>query len=79
LILLYDLYVLNFVSTSKGRYLQGIAGANLSYCLLSLLVTGYHWSSVTWLGWLYIIGEVLIVLFLARIEWLAGARERLVV
>ena len=42
---------------------------NASYCLISVSFAFVHISSITVLGWFYIIGEVLIVLLLAILEY----------
>ena len=42
-------------------YLKGIGYANLSYCVLSLGTVSFHYDEMTFLGWMYITLEVLIV------------------
>lgn len=66
--ILYDLgsYLTN---KSQNQLLKGIALANISYCILSLSLVSYHHEQLTWLGWGYIIGELMIILILVRIEW----------
>lgn len=49
-------------------YLQGIATANLAYCLLTLSLVFYHYHTFTVLGILYFVIEALIVAALAFFE-----------
>ena len=49
-------------------FLKGIAIINLSYCALTLVLSFYHYTSLTLLGWIYFIVEIIIVVSLAFIE-----------
>jgi len=46
----------------------------LAYCVLSVVLLIKDVAYVTTLGWVYIIGEVLIVAYLSCIEWKIGSR-----
>lgn len=52
-----------------GSLLKVIAIVNLLYCCLSLGFAFFHFEKITYLGWGYIIIEVLIVLAIARLEF----------
>lgn len=64
----YDWYCYRLKGTELAPYLKGMAWMNISYCILSLSFAFYHIESITTLGWLYISGEIIIVLFLAAME-----------
>lgn len=55
--------------------LKGIAMANLSYCLLSIGMLFYHFEQLTWLGVLYFIGELIIVVLLANIQFSVASKK----
>lgn len=59
---------------NDARNLRIIAGLNLVYCALSLWLAAYHWERLTYLGWLYMAGEVAIVLVIVRMELRIAAR-----
>lgn len=77
---------LAFAAFSLGRYLsktaapsslRHIAIANLAYCAVTAAVLVVHRGSVTALAYVYFLGEILIVVLLARRElWLARQLER---
>jgi len=71
-----DISVYLFISSKPqlSRSLKWIALANGLYCLLSLALTFRHYQAVQLAGWLYILLEVLIVLMLARLEWITASR-----
>lgn len=58
------------------RNLRAIAWANLLYCGLSIVLSFYHFETITLWGWAYIIGEVLIVVFLALLELKAAGLSK---
>ncbi len=64
----YDLIIYFFVDTKLSLWLRIITIINLLYCLLSLGFAFFHVESITWLGWAYIIIEIIIVIFIARYE-----------
>lgn len=49
-------------------YLKGIAFANLAYCLLTLGLMIFYSENFTALGYLYFIGEIIIIAVLSRHE-----------
>ena len=57
-----------------GLLLKGIAVLNILYCCVSIGLISYHFSSITILGWTYIIVEIILVSFLAMIEFRVGKR-----
>lgn len=63
----YDLVFL-FAPFRKTVHLRIIAIANLLYVMLSLTLVIFHFGQLTALGLTYFIGEILIVVFLARWE-----------
>lgn len=73
----YDVYYLFLKPTQLAKGLKGIAIANTAYCVLSIVVSLKHFDEITFLGWGYIILEVIIVLILAIIEFrTASVSER---
>lgn len=71
---IYDFYCYRQVSYKRGKFLKGIAVANLLYCCLSIGVLFYHIETITSLGWIYILVEILIVIFLASVELITANR-----
>ncbi len=65
---IYDFYCFYKVDKNLGRFLQGIAIMNLLYACLSLGLAFYHREEITMYGWMYIIGEILIIVVLAIYE-----------
>ena len=55
-----------------GLLLKGIAVLNILYCCVSIGLISYHFSSITILGWTYVIVEIILVSFLAMIEFRVG-------
>ena len=49
-------------------YLRGIALANMTYCLSTLVLVLYLNRSLTWLGIAYFLGEIVLVMTLVAIE-----------
>ena len=65
---LFDLSCLvreKFRTTSK---IVVIAILNIGYCILSMVLICFHMNSVTSIGWLYFVSEVILVLGLAIFE-----------
>ncbi len=69
----YDFFCYWKIKENWRGYLKAIAIANLLYCVLSLGFAFYHLEQITYLGWAYIIIEILIILVLAKIELNAAA------
>lgn len=65
---MYDFYCYFSIEQQLGKYLKGIAIVNLLYCCLSIGFAAYHYQEITYLGWIYIIGEIIIVVALAIFE-----------
>ena len=57
-----------------GLLLKGIAVLNILYCCISIGLISCHFSSITILGWTYVIVEVILVSFLAMIEFRVGRK-----
>lgn len=64
----YDFYCYWRIKENWRVYLKAIAIVNLLYCVISLALAFYHIEHITFLGWGYIIIEILIVVVLANIE-----------
>lgn len=65
----YDLYSYRYAGKNTTHFLKGIAIMNLSYCFLSVGLALYHYASLTYWGWTYILLEVVIVSALASLEY----------
>ena len=65
----FDAICLGFSKTNLHPYLKVIAGFNITYCFLSIGLALFHVVTITWLGWSYLIVEVILVLCLAYFEW----------
>ena len=55
-------------------WLRGIAMLNITYILATLFLTVLHWAELTLWGKLYFVGEAIVVLSLAAIEWRTAHR-----
>lgn len=64
----YDFFCYQKKNENVDSFLKGISFLNIGYCLLSIVLASYHYERVTYLGWGYILIEVLIVMTLAMIE-----------
>lgn len=71
---LYDVVSYLTASQHTGILLKGISLLNVGYCGFSIALLTRHADQLTTWGWLYFIGELLIVLTLAGIEWNAAKR-----
>lgn len=65
---LYSLGCYLLVRKKAKPYLQLIAVLNLLYCLLTIILVYYHHSMLSVLGYLYFMGEIIIITLLAYIE-----------
>lgn len=50
-------------------FLSIIAAANVCHCVIASYFLLVHSETLTLLGWMYFIGEILIVLVIAQYEW----------
>lgn len=64
----YDFYCYLKIKDKIGRYLKGIATANLLYCVLSIGLAFYHLELLSSFAWIYIVLEIIIVIALALFE-----------
>lgn len=71
---LYDAICYWGVKRNLSLFLKGIALINIGYCGLSVAFLSQHHESLTVLGWLYFVGELLIVIFLSGVEWTLAKR-----
>jgi len=76
LFVLYDLGCYFQRTKYQGKLLLIIASANFGYCILSMVLLGYHYSGLTVLGWGYFVGELIIVISLALVEWKVGYKQK---
>ena len=66
---LYDISAYYSQANKTPSLLKGIAILNLLYCFLSIGFAFYHLQTITTWGWIYFIGETLIVLTLSLVEY----------
>ena len=64
----YDFYCYFSIEKNLGKFLKGIAIVNLLYCCLSIGLALYHYQEILYLGWIYIVVEIIIVIVLSMIE-----------
>lgn len=57
------------VSEKQKTFLQIIAIANLLYAVLSIILVFYFYNCLTGFGLFYFIAEILVIAFLAILEW----------
>lgn len=65
---IYDFYCYFKIKEQLWKFLKYIAIVNLLYCALSLGLAFHHKEVITYLGWGYIIIEIVIVVGLALYE-----------
>lgn len=53
-------------------FLKGIAIANALYCAVTLALVIFYFGELTWLGIVYFLGEIVVVLALVRVEFLVA-------
>ena len=70
----YDFFCYRKTHQKVGFFLKGIAVLNLIYCCISLGLLFYHLETITSLGWIYILIEIVIVLILAIVEFGVGRK-----
>ncbi len=66
--LLFDVYSYMSKSAYDNRNLKVIATLNSLYCICSLGMTFYHRATVTMLGWLYILSEIFVLVYIVYLE-----------
>lgn len=64
----YDLFCHRYGTAHRSRLLWIIALLNVVYCLLSLGFAYFHRSSLTIYGWVYILVEIVVVIWVAWYE-----------
>ena len=65
---IYDFYSYLKIENKLAIFLKRIAIVNIIYCFLSIGVAFYHHERITYLGWSYVVLEIIIVLTIALIE-----------
>ncbi len=65
---MFDFYAFKSAPDRYSRYFKVIASLNVAYCFLSIGLAFYHSEVVTYWGWGYIIGEVMIISVLIYLE-----------
>ena len=73
-IIVYDIYCYRSSHHQDRHLLRIVALVNIIYCVISVSLAIYHRDAVTTWGYLYIGGEILVILVLVLIE-LQLARE----
>jgi len=66
---IYDFYCYFKINENLDYFLKIIASVNVTYCFISLGLAFYHYQKLTYLGWSYILLEIVIVLIIAYVEW----------
>jgi hypothetical protein len=69
LFFIYSISCYSFIKNNWKPYLRIIAVVNILYCILSISMIIIHASSLTILGYVYFIVEVIIVGVLAVVEY----------
>ncbi len=64
----YDMVCYLMNTNKQGILLKVIASLNIIYACISISYAFYHFSTITALGWIYIILEIFIIVILAGIE-----------
>ena len=70
---IYDFYCY-WKHLKIGLLLKGIAVLNLVYCCISIGLISYYFNTIKILGWTYIIVEIILIIFLAMIEFRVGEK-----
>jgi len=65
---IYDFISYIKVKNNIKLLLKIIAYSNILYCFISIGIVLYHYIQITYLGWVYLLFEILIILRLATIE-----------
>jgi peptidoglycan/LPS O-acetylase OafA/YrhL len=72
----FDLVSYRAIQASVWRNLKAIAVMNMLYCALSLALAFHHAGSLTFLGWVYIVVEVAVVLLVAALEFRVSGESK---
>ena len=68
LFIAYDILAYFLGQGKIGSLLKGIATLNILYCILSIGMAIFHLADLTVFGWIYILGEIAIILGIAFYE-----------
>lgn len=72
ILIVFDVYCYLKEHKRTDIFLKLIAVLNVQYCILSIGLAFYYRETLTHLGWIYILVEILIILFLSTIEFTIG-------
>lgn len=72
--MIFDYYCYNKVNLNISKYLKTIASLNLLYCFVSIAFSLFHYQDLRLWGWLYIIGEITIIVSLSIFEFFIAKR-----
>ncbi len=71
-------FICHILKPKKWKiYLKIIALANLLYCVLTMSLIGYHHTSITVIGVLYFLGEIVIVTGLSFREFELAKKQQM--
>jgi hypothetical protein len=62
-----------FVRRSAAPFLRIIALANMGYCVATMVLCVVYRAQITSLGWVYFVGECLVIVALAAVEMRVAA------
>jgi hypothetical protein len=65
---IFDFYCYQKKHINSGQFLKIMGILNLVYCCLSIGFAFYHINTITILGWIYILIEILIIVVLSVFE-----------
>ncbi len=69
---IYSICCYFFLDKNWRPYLKFIAFANLLYCCLTITIVTYFYSSITTPGLIYFSAELIVIVCLARIEFMTA-------
>lgn len=75
--LIYSFTCYVFNPKNWRQYLQLIAWANLSYCILSVIMIIIYYDELSLMGFMYFIGEICLVMMIGLIEMKLASRNNL--
>ena len=65
---IFDFYCYQKKHSKSGQFLRILGILNLMYCCLSIGFAFYHINTITVLGWIYMLIEILIIVVLSVFE-----------
>ena len=70
----YDFYCITKKNNELGYFMKVLAILNFTYCCISMSFAFFHRETITFLGWSYLIIEILIILCLSTIEFIVAKK-----